>query len=154
MLVGRYTGEYAERDRGRTPYPVVRKLRVRSFDKRWQRTFDEALVDTGSSHSYVPRSVYDELQDVKRMGITWGTREVFGMDGVSLGYHPSFMLWLEIPSFQPKSFDVVGYADLVVIGRNILNEYRVVLEGVTGPTLGRQPRITVEYPRLATERPR
>jgi hypothetical protein len=126
-----YTSSYSEA--AFPARPVVRNFRVAVPDISWDATFPEAIVDTGSDVSYIPERYLAELQaqssstgfHLKNERVT-----IEGIAGQETGI-PLFYLRFDIPDIpiSPTTAGFVLYEDYVVLGRNILNQFHVVLNG-------------------------
>ena len=115
------------------PCPVVRGFRVFSTPLNWEQTFVEALVDTGSDVSFLPAHLFLSLMNAsdacRRLAI-YDQMEVSGITGKQSDV-PLFLLQYEIPGLRVKAeaaFLLLGSQAL--LGRNILNRYRVILDGI------------------------
>ena len=115
------------------PRPVVRPFRV--FNRRldWEALFDEAIVDTGSDLSFIPRNNYGDLLNAAELAeipLDADIARIVGMTGEER-QAPLVLLSFGIPGLGLElSATFVLYGLHAIIGRNILNSFNVYLEGV------------------------
>ena len=128
------------------PYRVICGFRVFSTPLAWEQTFPEALVDTGSDVSILPASSFQLLinaSDACHRYVIYDQIEVAGITGKQTDV-PLFLLEFEMPEagrIMEATFLMLG--EHALIGRNILNRYRIVLDGT--PDESTVPKLTVAH---------
>ncbi len=106
------------------PAPVI-ELKVSSVDGRLA-TRSKALLDTGADRSVVPSALVQRLR-LQRTG----TVLVRGMRG-HFESVPLFSVRLELAE-DGALFDVISWDnDFVILGRDVLNRWRIMLGGPAG----------------------
>jgi predicted aspartyl protease len=83
----------------------------------------DALVDTGADITCLPKAVVKALG-----GEPASTYSVAGVNGTSLGPANSCFLEFEIASTK-KVAEAISFGDELILGRNILNELTLQLDG-------------------------
>ena len=106
------------------PAPLVHVL-LRTPDGARQSGEMPAQVDTAADRTVVPWAVIGDLGLVQLDEIT-----VMGIGG-SLLSMPTFLVQVEVREFQPLMIEVAASQGerLVLLGRDVLNQYRVLLDG-------------------------
>ncbi|MEA1964494.1 MAG: hypothetical protein U9O41_05130 [Candidatus Aerophobetes bacterium] len=84
----------------------------------------EALVDTGTDITCLPRALINALS-----AECASSYNVFGINGVSIGFANSYFLEFEITT--TKIVEVIAVGDEPILGRNLINEFALQLHGPT-----------------------
>ncbi len=109
------------------PAPFVH-VTIRPPDRRTALADLPALLDTAADISVIPAAIAEQLGLVPL-----GEVRISGFDG-RLTSVLTFLVELTLRQFEPKAVRVVAGKDepYVLLGRDILNAYRVVLDGPQG----------------------
>lgn len=102
--------------------PVVRVTVRNPADSTKQVTTD-VLVDTGADITCIPKALIKVIG-----GEPASAYSVFGINEVSLGFVDSYFLEFEIASAK-KLVEVLAIGDEPIVGRNLINEFIVELDG-------------------------
>jgi predicted aspartyl protease len=84
-----------------------------------------ALVDSGADKTVIPRAIVEELALPQA-----GAIEVAGLNQI-ISIMPLYIVNIAIGNLPPVVADVIGSAgeQYVLLGRDVLNRYRVTLDG-------------------------
>ena len=98
---------------------VARPDGVRSIERL------PAQLGTGADVTVIPLGVVEQLELVQE-----GQRETIGFDG-HLAVVPAYLAFVSIHSYEPAPVCVVASREeqIVLLGRDVLNRYRIVLDG-------------------------
>ena len=115
---------YQYNSRYEPPAPVISITVHRPGDSTKLVTTD-ALVDTGADITCLPSTLVTAIG-----GEPAGVRTLYGINRVFLGEVNSYFLEFEIASIT-KLIEVVAFGDEPILGRNLLNEFVLELDGPT-----------------------
>ena len=104
------------------PAPLAR-LTVRNPADNTRQVTTDALVDTGSDITCLPKALIRAVG-----GEPASTYSVFGIDKVFIGFANSYFLEFEIASTK-KLAEVAAVGDEPILGRNLINEFILQLDG-------------------------
>lgn len=104
------------------PAPVVR-VTVRIPSDNTGQVTTNALVDTGADVTCVPEALVMAVG-----GEPAGTRDVGSINQVHIGSFNAYFLEFEIASTR-KLVEVIAIGDQVILGRNLINEFVLQLDG-------------------------
>jgi len=107
------------------PAPVIPIAVHRPGDSTKQVTTD-ALVDTGSDVTCLPSALIRAIG-----GEPASVYDIYGMNRVFIGSANSYFLEFEIGS-ATKLIEVLAIGDEPILGRNLLNEFVLELDGPAG----------------------
>ena len=119
--------QFAYSRSSRQPFPQI-ELRLASTDSGRFFTGLMAKVDTGADRTVIPQSVLDSLEIAVA-----GAQEFEGAHG-TISTLPLYYVELTIEGF-PAFKEIVAASDredLILLGRDVLNLYRIVLDGPNG----------------------
>jgi predicted aspartyl protease len=85
----------------------------------------DALVDTGADMTCLPRAIINALG-----GERASTYNVFGVNGVLIGPADAYFLEFDIAAMK-KLVEVIAVGDEPILGRNLINEFTLQLNGPT-----------------------
>jgi len=88
-----------------------------------KRVTTDALVDTGADITCVPGAIINALD-----AECASTYEVFGVNGVPIGFRDTYFLEFEIMATR-KLVEVIAVGDEPILGRNLINEFTLHLDG-------------------------
>jgi predicted aspartyl protease len=83
----------------------------------------DALIDTGADITCLPRVIVRTLG-----GEPVSTYNVVGIDNAHVGPANSYFLEFEIASIK-KLAEVIAIGDELILGRNLINEFIIQLDG-------------------------
>ena len=106
------------------PAPVLPITVHRPGDKTRQVT-TVALLDTGSDLTCLPSALIKAIG-----GEPAGTYDIYGMNKIFIGPARSYFLEFEIGS-TIKLVEVIAIGDEPILGRNLLNEFVLELDGAS-----------------------
>lgn len=106
------------------PAPVL-LITVRLPSDSIRQVTTDSLVDTGADVTCLPRAIINALGAERA-----STYNVFGVNGVFIGIADSYFLEFEIASTK-KFVEVIGIGDEPILGRNLINEFTLELNGPT-----------------------
>lgn len=104
------------------PAPVIRVV-IRSLRNPSKYIITDAFIDTGADITALPLSLIKTLE-----GIPVSTYPIYGPCKKYLGLANSYFLEFEISNTK-MMLEAVAYGDDVVLGRNLLNELVLELNG-------------------------
>ena len=110
-------------DRASPPAPMLRVTCANPFrDEKQKQVL--ALLDTGSDVTALPANAIDELElGVKRAIAVIGVENEFAVAAI---YEAN----IEIVGIRMERLEVIEWAgDFVVLGRDVLNEFHIILDG-------------------------
>lgn len=109
------------------PAPVL-PITVRAPGNSMKHITTDALVDTGADMTCLPRALINALGAERA-----STYNVVGINGVLIGPADSYFLEFEIAATKTtkKLVEVIAVADELILGRNLINEFKLRLNGPT-----------------------
>jgi len=111
-----------DHERYRPPAPVV-SVTIRNPSDEGNHITVDGLLDTGSDVTAVPESFINAL-GAKRAGDC----SLLAVNDTDLGRRPTYFLHVEIARVK-KLTKVVALGDKVILGRNLLNDFEIELDG-------------------------
>ena len=108
-----------------SPITLINVFNPSSNDKNVKEV--KAVVDTGSGKTCLPQDVITTLQELGNLEVT--TYDVIPIEGKRLIAQKFYRVSLELQNGKLHEIEVYGIPrDYAIIGRDILNKYRVVLD--------------------------
>ena len=113
-------------------FPPIPVLQVRFFTPEWELQTEtlEAIVDTGADGTLVPvkylQQIEASVEGHSGLRSQWGERRVVNL----------YLVDVEIEGLTLPGIWVIGdeIGDEIVLGRNILNRLRILLDGLAAAT--------------------